>query len=76
MRTPGAKAVEYWLSRSHSSVPDVSVVGVPTLIWFQVTDGRLKSFSNVARSCLGPLTSPSAMIAICWPLPVCDDGAS
>src|ERR1700759_298482 len=38
--TPGAKAVEYWLARSHSSSPEVSVEGVPTLIWFQVTAGR------------------------------------
>ena len=38
--TPGANAVEYWLSRSHSSSPEVSVDGVPTLIWFHVTVGR------------------------------------
>src|SRR6201999_1894352 len=38
--TPGANAGEYWLSRSHSSSPEVSVDGVPTLIWFHVTVGR------------------------------------
>src|SRR3954451_17569735 len=59
--TPGARPVEYCVSRSHSSEPDVSVEGAPTWIWFQVTCGRPKWSSNVARSAFGCDRSPSAI---------------
>ena len=63
------------MSRSHSSLPDVSLDPPLTVIVFHVTAGSPNLDSNVARSFLGWVRSPSAMTESVWPDPVADDGA-
>ena len=59
----GATPVEDWVSRSHSSAPEVSELAGPTFTWFTGTCGRPCWASAVRRSLIVGARLPSAMTA-------------
>ena len=54
-----AIALELWVSRSHSSAPEVSVLCGPTGMIVTGTWGSLNVFSARRRSVIAPVTEPS-----------------
>jgi len=65
-----AIALDDWVSRSHSSAPDVSLLCGPTLTMDTGTWGRLNAASAVRRSVIAPVTWPSVNSATAVLAPV------